>query len=312
MLNPLAVILGILYGLAAAGTCYVVSMVASGLFARAFYRIYARVLIGICSAMLLVPLLRWISPHPLAARILLTAMHYATLAVLGYGVVRFNREFMKTVFLEKHLTAFFTFGTLVNAAVVTAVFLHIAATGAASDGASRLVVGPEHYGPFVMLLAAMIFHTDYHLKKATADGRRFSKFTFVGYAVSFVAIAISTLPYFGSAFAVLGLGNSFNKVELAFLENFSCAQTLLLAIIVFGVLVWYLESIPPLYLLLLALCGEYHVLVTQWFIKAYGAASWGLASLPLFIGVSALAHYFMRLDRKRSERNIKNRRSSRS
>ena len=172
-------------------------------------------------------------------------------------------------------------------------------------GPAACVVGPEHYGPFVMLLAAMIFHTDYHLKKATADGRRFSKFTFVGYAVSFVAIAISTLPYFGSAFAVLGLGSSFSEVELAFLENLSCAQTLLLAIIVFGVLVWYLESIPPLYLLLLALCGEYHVLVTQWFIQAYGAASWGLASLPLFIGVSALAHYFLRLDRKRSEREMR-------
>ena len=302
MLNPLAVILGILYGLAAAGTCYVVSMVASGLFARAFYRIYARVLIGICSAMLLVPLLRWISPHPVAARILLTAMHYATLAVLGYGVVRFNREFMKTVFLEKHLTAFFTFGTLVNAAVVTAVFLHIAATGAASDGASRLVVGPEHYGPFVMLLAAMIFHTDYHLKKATADGRRFSKFTFVGYAVSFVAIAISTLPYFGSAFAVLGLGNSFNKVELAFLENFSCARDAAAGDHRF----WRPGVVSGIHSTAVSaaasLCGEYHVLVTQWFIKAYGAASWGLASLPLFIGVSALAHYFVRLDRKRSER----------
>ena len=141
-MNHLAVILGVLYGLAAAGTCYVVSMVASGLFARAFYRIYARVLIGICSAMLLVPLLRWISPdYPLTARLLLTATHYATLAVLGYGVVRFNREFMKTVFLEKHLTAYFTFGTLVNAAVVTAVLLHLAATGAVAFTGAASVAG---------------------------------------------------------------------------------------------------------------------------------------------------------------------------
>ena len=210
-MNSLAVVLGLLYGLAAAGAFYVVSMVASGLFARSFYRIYARVLIGICSAMLLVPLLRWVSPHPFTARMLLTATDYVTLAVLGYGVVRFSREFMKTVFLEKHLTAYFTFGTLANAALVTMFFLHIAAV-VRTDPAetAHFLVGPEHYGPFVMLLAAMIFHTDYYLKEATRDGRRFSKFTFVGYAVSFLALAISTLPYFGRAFETLGLSGSFS------------------------------------------------------------------------------------------------------
>jgi hypothetical protein len=122
-MNAVAVLVGSLYGLAALGATYFVSMVASGLFTRSFYRIYARVLIGVCSVMVAAPLLKYVAGNPLAASLLLTVAGYLATGLLAYGVVRFNREFLQTVFLDRRLTAYFIFGTLANALVVTLVLL---------------------------------------------------------------------------------------------------------------------------------------------------------------------------------------------
>ena len=71
-MNTMAIIIGLLLGLLSAGVCYGVSMLTSGLFARPFYRLYARVLIGICCVMLLAPALRILSAwSPIAGTIAL-------------------------------------------------------------------------------------------------------------------------------------------------------------------------------------------------------------------------------------------------
>ncbi len=296
-MNTAAVLVGLFYGVISAVVCYVVSMVTSGIFARPFYRLYARVLIGICSVMLIAPGLRWMaSTNPQLAALSLTMAQYAVMGVLGYGVLRFNRDYMKKLFLERKTAAYFTFGTLAYAAVVTLAFLHVAITGEPSwHEHGQGYIGAAHYGPLLVILAAMVFHTDHHLKQSVGDRRWFSRFTFIGYAISFLGLALSIVPYLANAFSQLGLMTS----DSVFLQNFFSGQALLIAIILYAWLVYRYESIPPLFLLLLAIVGEYHVLATQWAIQSYGPASWGLASLPLFAGIAALDHYFANWDQRK-------------
>ncbi len=299
-MNTTAVLIGVFYGVISAVACYIVSMITSGLFARPFYRLYARVLVGICCVMLLAPGLRWLGGvNPELAAIALTLAQYAVMVVLGYGVFRFNRDYMKKVFLDRKTHAYFTFGTLANAAVVTLAFLHFSITGApAWRQHGEGYIGIAHYGPLLVMLAAMIFHTDFHLKESVGDLRRFSRFTFVGYAVSFLGLAFSIVPYLGISMAELGVTASASPL----LENFFSAQALLIAIIVYAWMVWRYESIPPLFLLLLAVIAEYHVLIAQWAIKAFGPASWGLAALPLFTALVFLDDYFTKWDERKRKR----------
>ncbi|TWU39269.1 hypothetical protein [Novipirellula artificiosorum] len=294
-----AVWIGLLYGVFSAMLCYVVAMMTSGLFARSFYRLYARELIAICSVMLSAPGLRWLAnTNPHLASIALTLAQFAVAGILGYGVFRFNRDYMKGVFIGRSTAAYFTFGTLANAAVVTLTFLHLSVTRAPNwqDQVSGFV-GVWHYGPLLMLLAAMVFHTDYSLKRAVGDLRKFSRFTFVGYAISFLGLAFSVVPYLVNSHTFTPLAGQ----QSPLLQNFFCSQTLVIAIAVYAWLVWRYESIPPLFVLLLSIMGLYHVLVTQWVVRSCGVASWAIASLPLYGGLATMSQFFGQWDDRKQK-----------
>jgi hypothetical protein len=297
VMDTMAIIVGLLLGLLSAAGCYGVSMIASGLFSRPIYRLYSRVLIGICCVMLLAPLLRWLSiENPMWGTIALAVAQYVAIAILGYGVYRFNREYLQRVFLRRKTTAYFIFGTLAYATVVTLVFLHVAVSGTPSwAGHGHGYITAAHYGPILVLLAAMVFDTDSRLKAATGEPRKFSRFTFIGYAISFLGIAVSTVPFVSDALNRL----SSVAVDYPWVQSISSAEALLIAILLYVWLVWRYESIPPLFMLLLAIIAEYHIVVTQWAVRAAGPAIWGLASLPLFAGIAYLEHYFSRWDAKK-------------
>ncbi len=277
-MNTLAIVIGLVYGVLSAAVCYGVSMITSGLFARPFYRLYSRVLIGICCVMLLAPALRWLAASsPMMGAIGLSIAQYLAVAVLGYGVYRFNRDYMQRVFLQRKTTAYFVFGTLAYATVVTLAFLHVAVSGTPSwAGHGHGYITAAHYGPLLVLLAVMVFDTDARLKSLSGDPRRFSRFTFVGYAISFLGVSVSTVPFVAEAFHRL----SFVAVDSPWIQSLSSAEALLIAICLYGWLVWRYESIPPLFLLLLAIIAEYHVLVTQWLLRALrtGMLGTGLAA----------------------------------
>ncbi len=296
-MNVLAIVVGLVFGVLSAAMCYGVSMITSGLFARPFYRLYSRVLIGICCVMLLAPALRWLAASsPMMGAIGLSIAQYLAVAVLGYGVYRFNRDYMQRVFLQRKTTAYFVFGTLAYATVVTLAFLHVAVGGTPSwAGHGHGYITAGHYGPLLVLLAVMVFDTDTCLKSIGGDTRRFSRFTFVGYAISFLGVSVSTVPFVAEAFHRL----SSVAVDSPWIQSLSSAEALLIAICLYGWLVWRYESIPPLFLLLLAIIAEYHVLVTQWLLRAYGPECWGLASLPLFAGIALLDHYFGNWDERK-------------
>ena len=289
-MNAFAVTMGLSYAVLSAFLCYVVSLLASGLFAKQFYRLYARVLIGICCAMMLAPPLRYIaSLHAAWATIGLTIAQYVVVAVLGFGVYRFNRDYMKKVFLRRNATAYFTFGTLANAAIVSLALLHVAVSGA-TDWQQRATgfLAAANYGPLVVALSALIFQTDYRLKLASGSPRRFSGLTFIGYGVAFLGLALSLSP-------LLGL----TDLQTPWLQSAFAAQALAIAIVTFAWMVWRYESIPPLFLMLLAVVAQYHVLVGQWVANSHGIESWGVAAIPLFAGMVALDKYFTRWDQRR-------------
>lgn len=296
-MNTPAVIIGLALCVLSAVTCYGVSMVASGLFSRSFYRTYSRILISICCVMLLAPALRWLAAtSPLMGAIGLSIAQYLAVAILGYGVYRFNRDYIKRVFLQRTTTSYFVFGTLAYATLVALVFLHVAVSGTPSwAGHGHGYITAAHYGPLLVLLAVMVFDTDDRLKSLSGDPRRFSRFTFVGYAISFLGVSVSTVPFVAEAFDRL----SSVAVDSPWIQSLSSAEALLIAICLYGWLVWRYESIPPLFLLLLAIIAEYHVLVTQWSLRAFGPESWGLASLPLFAGIAFLDHYFSNWDKRK-------------
>ena len=204
-MDTTAVIFGVFYGMVSTAVCYVVSMLTSGLFVRSFYRLYARVLIGICCIMMLAPALRWLAlTQPLAATFCLAGAQYLTVGIMGYGVFWFNCIYMKEVFLKRPAAAYFTFATLTNAAIVTLAFLQVAVSAAPNwneQGRGQPYLNVANYGPVILMLAAMVFHTDYHLKTSLGNLRRFSRFTFVGYAISFLGISLSLVPYVGNALA---------------------------------------------------------------------------------------------------------------
>lgn len=215
-----------------------------------------------------------------------------------WGVFLFNRDYLPQIFLKRTTTAYFTFGTLANALIVVLAFLQVAVSGAPTWGildGGRAYLTLGRYGPILLLVAAMVLYTDYRLKICKQQPLHFSRFTFVGYALAFLGMAVSLLPYLGQAMTVLGL----SAVEWQLLQNASCAQSLLIAIVVFGWLVWRYESIPPLFVFLFAIVCEYHVLITQGAIRWLGVESWGLATLPLLVGLAGLYRYFQHWDQRK-------------
>ncbi|MEY4568105.1 MAG: hypothetical protein RLY14_3075, partial [Planctomycetota bacterium] len=298
-MNTSALIIGLLYGMVTAGVCYVVSLVTAGLFGRTFYKLYARILIGICSVMLIAPGLQLIATqNEFFATFGLCLSQYTVMAVLGYGVIRFNREHLKKSVTERPTLAYFTFGTLAYAAMITLGFLHLAiATRPGLIETPSQHIPPSHYGPLLVMLAALVLHTDYNLKQSVGDVRRFSQFTFIGYAISFAGVALAAMPYLGNTLSILGI----TETDRPSLLNFFSGQTLLLAIFLYGWLVYRYESIPPLFLLLLAIVGEYHVLITQWSIQSLGPESWGIACLPLAALLAFLDHYFATWDARKQK-----------
>ena len=303
-MNANAVLLGLLYGILSIGICYGISMVTSGLFVRPYYRLYARTLIGTCAVMLIAPGLRLLATYnPELATIALTGSQYLVIGIVGNGIVRFNRQYLRQVYLERATAAYFAFGTLAYAAIVTLGFLHIAVT--TTPGWKEQSIGfvsAGNYGPLLLLLAGLVFHTDIHLKQANNSVRNLSRFTFFGYAISFVGVGLSLLPSVAKTFGNIELGGQHSPL----LQNFFSIQALMLAMVLYGWLTWKYESIPPLYLFLFALIGEYHLVVTQWVVAQFGFASLSVTSLPLCVGLYTLDSYFSTWNtRKRIARHEK-------
>ena len=180
---------------------------------------YAWLLTGLGAAQLVLPLAQF-APYWQV----LMVWHALLLGVLGYALWTFSGEWLRQLFVDRRLTTYYAVGMLVYTAMVS--FVHLTWLWPATL--------PEGYaGPFLMALCGLLFPIDAALKEWVEKYTFLSRFSFVLYGLSAVAIAVASQSTLPLALA-LALGGA-----------------------LYGWMTWRYRTLPPLYLLFGCLVGLY-------------------------------------------------------
>ncbi|MBK7541024.1 MAG: hypothetical protein IPI57_04255 [Candidatus Competibacteraceae bacterium] len=184
----------------------------------------------------------------------LMLLHALLLGLLGYGLWAFSNEWLRRLFVDRRLTTYYAAGMLVYTATVS--FVHLT------------WLWPEplpggYAGPFLMALCALLVPVDAAFKEWVNKYTFLSRFTFVLYGLSVVAVAV------------------------AFQSIAPLLLTLFLGALLYGWMTWRYRTLPPLYLLFGCVAGLYgfsllHGLPPAWH---------GLASQPGLLGLVALGRW---------------------
>lgn len=202
---------------------------ASGLIARGLQAEHPHLFIGLSALQFTIPLLQFF-PYWWS----LAALHLSLLGILSYALRRFTQHWLHTIFIDQDKTAYYTAGTLAYTAIVS--FVHTTWQTA--------IVLPEGYtGPFLMTFCLLLFYVDVQFKQFVNRFAVLSRFSFVIYGLSVVALLIPFLKQ-----AVLAL-------EI----------TLILGISLYGGMLWAYLTLPPLYLFLAGSAGLYGLLILRHF-----------------------------------------------
>ncbi|MCB1825660.1 MAG: hypothetical protein KDJ54_14185 [Candidatus Competibacteraceae bacterium] len=216
---------------------------ASALMDRALPRRYAQLLAALAAVQLAVPLAA-VAPDWRG----LAALHIVLLALLGYGLRVFASTWLRRLFVDQRLTAYYAAGLLVYTAAVS--FVHLS------------WIWPEplptgYAGPLLMALCGLLFPVDAAFKEWVNKYTFLSHFSFALYALSAVAVA------------------------MAIQSTPATLLTLAMGAMLYGWVTWRYRTLPPLYLLFGCVAGLY-----GFGIVTYLPPAWhGLASLP---GLAAL------------------------
>lgn len=180
-------------------------------------------------------------------------MHLVVLGLLGNALLRFTDEWLQAIFVERRKSAIYAAGTLFYAALVA--FVH------ATWGAPEDVLLPQGYsGPFLMAAGGLLFYVDARLKHWSAGHAFLSRFTFAIYGLSVLALVLAS----GAPVAR--------------------GMTLVLAIGLYGFVVWRYLTLTPLYLLLGCVSWLYALVV----LRPFDPALHLLLALPGLAGLYAL------------------------
>ncbi len=179
---------------------------------------------------------------------MMALFHLLLLLVLGYSLIRFSKDWLRSIFLDRQKTAYYAAGTLVYTAGVS--FIHLTWSYPSS-------VSAAYYGPFLMLLSALLFYTDAECKQWVKEYTFLSRFTIAVYAISVTAILLS-------------LGNHFSRIT-----------TLSMGLAVYGTVIWRYLTITPFWLLTGCFSALYALLILQYI----PAQTHFLASLPGLAGL---------------------------
>ncbi|MCP4697574.1 MAG: hypothetical protein GY862_12100 [Gammaproteobacteria bacterium] len=214
--------------------------VASGIIDRGLTSEHPRLFMGLAALQFAVPFL-----GPAVHWLWAAALHLGLLGALGYALQRFTGHWLHSIFIDKRKIAYYAAGTLVYAALVS--FVHLS-RGAGMDF-------PEGYaGPFLMALSGLLFYVDTQFKQWARQYALLSRFTFVIYALSVLALLISAntswVPLYG--------GDNY-LISVAF------SLSLAMGVLLYGGMVWKYLTLPPLYLLLICFSGLYAQLILQAF-----------------------------------------------
>jgi hypothetical protein len=216
---------------------------ASALVDRALPGRYAHLLAALAAVQLATPLAA-VAPDWRG----LAALHIVLLALLGYGLRVFASIWLRRLFVDQRLTAYYAAGLLVYTAAVS--FVHLTWIWPESPPAG-------YSGPLLMALCGLLFPVDAAFKEWVNKYTFLSRFSFALYALSAVAVAV------------------------AIQSTPATLLTLALGAMLYGWMTWRYRTLPPLYLLFGCVAGLY-----GFGIVAYLPPAWhGLASLP---GLAAL------------------------
>ncbi|MBL8260316.1 MAG: hypothetical protein JNM60_10945 [Candidatus Competibacteraceae bacterium] len=221
----------------------------SALMDRALQGRYARLLAALGAVQLAAPLAGVLPDWRVLA-----GLHALLLGLLGYGLWAFSSEWLRRVFVDRRLTAHYAAGMLVYVAAVS--FIHLT------------WLWPEplpagYAGPFLMALCGLLFPVDAAFKEWVNKYAFLSRFSFVLYGLSAVAVAVAS-----QATPPLLL-------------------TLALGALLYGWVTWRYRTLPPLYLLFGCLAGLYGFGLLQ----ALPPAWRGLASQPGLLALLGCARW---------------------
>jgi hypothetical protein len=232
------------------GVFYFSAQVISGVVDRVLQGRFPRLFLLLAGVQLLVPLLAWWPAWPMLA-----LAHVTLLGMLGYGLVNYVKEWLRSIFVDQRKIAYFASGTLLYAALVS--FFHLT-WGA---GISELPTG--YYAPYLMAVCGLLFYVEAHFKRHVHQDAFLSRFTFLIYGLSVLAVLMT-------------LDGPLARII-----------TLSMASVVYGVVVWKYLTFVPLYLLTAALAALYASLVLAHFTNGWHF----LLTLPPLFGVLKLSRW---------------------
>jgi hypothetical protein len=247
-------VLGVVAAVSALGVFLFAAQVVSGVVDRALRGTHARVFLGLSAVQLALPLVdRW----PLWP--VLAVLHLSLLGLLAYGLLRYGREWMHSIFVERRAVAYFAGGTLVYAALVS--FVHL------TWGAASPSLPAGYYAPYLMALCGLLFYLDAQFKQWVHRHAFLSRFSFLVYGLSVLAVALALdAPVARAVTLALGAG-------------------------VYAAVAWRYLTLPPVFLLLASLGGLYALLVLQ----PFPADRHFLWALPGIAGMAALCRWTQHL-----------------
>ncbi len=226
------------------GLLYPAILLASGVMHRRLAA-HPRLFLGLSATQLAIPLLdirqSWAG---------VALIHLAILLLLCHALLRFTDEWLRAIFVERRKSAIYAAGTLFYAALIA--FVH------ATWGAPEDVPLPQgYYGPFLMAACGLLFYADARLQHWSGGHALLSRFTLAIYGLSVLA---------------LGLASGAPEAR---------GVTLVLAIGLYGFVVWHYLTLTPLYLLLGSAAWLYALLV----LRPFDPALHLVLALPGLLGL---------------------------
>lgn len=225
------------------------ALLVSGLMDRTLMGRYPWLLTTLAAVQLAAPLALWVPGWPALA-----IVHGFLLGVLGYGLRAFTGQWLQRLFVDRQRTTYYAAGLLVYTAAVSFVHLTWVWPGPLPAG---------YAGPFLMALCGLLFPVDAALKDWVHKYAFLSRFSFVLYGLSAVAVAIAV-----------------QSAPMAML-------TLAMGAVLYGWVTWRYRTLPPLYLLCGCVAGLYGYGLAQTAPPAWH----GLLSLPGLLALLGLSRW---------------------
>ncbi len=238
--------------LIAFGSLYYTSRLISGLFNRHLLTHFSPVFFTLSCLQLLVP---WVQQGQSIFWLLIVQI--SIIGILLWALINYMPALLKQVFIDRKYLLLMSAGSLIYTALVS--FIHITMS-------SPVPIELNYYAPIILLLSSALFYMDGQLNDYKEQMKLLSYFSFVSYAVSFIAIAISV-----------------NVEPIRYL-------TVFLAVLLYARLIWLYRSLVPLYLVFILLGFlQFDMILSDWLLSIPGMSSdtihhwFFLASFPLLL-----------------------------